>query len=61
VTTAHTAMAGHAFVEPYVAGGHPTPDNYITGSPFVVSSVRKLLNAANIVDDDTRREECFGY
>jgi ferredoxin-NADP reductase len=44
-----------------VGRGHPTPVFYVTGSPSMVSSMRKLLNEADVDDEDIRGEEFFGY
>lgn len=44
-----------------VGRGLSTPVYYVTGSPSMVSSMRKLLNEADVDDDDIRGEEFFGY
>ena len=44
-----------------VSRGNVTPVYYVTGSPSMVSSMRKQLNGAGIDDDDIRSEEFLGY
>ena len=44
-----------------VSRGDVTPVYYVTGSPSMVSSMRKQLNEAGIDDDDIRSEEFLGY